>query len=162
MSKAMNERHNGSCETPDTSKNDFGKMLKSLRLEKGLTQEEVAQKMEGRKSTISRYENGKVVPSRSQVERLAQVLGIQQAVLLTQWQPRTRRSTQAQTTEIKIYVIIDDTIMRLQKVYTYRNRLAPRNKPQGPYWRAFYQQDGKKKCKYLGKHLPAHLTVFVE
>lgn len=41
----------------------FGKRLKQLRIEKGLTQEELAKEINQTKANISRYENGKLQPS---------------------------------------------------------------------------------------------------
>ena len=45
------------------------------RIEKGLTQKQLAEKLKTRQSVISRVENAKTVPSLSFLKRLAQVLG---------------------------------------------------------------------------------------
>lgn len=49
--------------------------LIKARIEKGLTQAEIAIKMETKQSVISRLENAKTTPSLSFLKRLAKVLG---------------------------------------------------------------------------------------
>lgn len=50
------------------------RVLIKARLERGLTQKELAEKLHTRQSVISRVENAKTVPSLSFLKRLAQVL----------------------------------------------------------------------------------------
>jgi transcriptional regulator with XRE-family HTH domain len=44
-------------------KKEFGKVLRALRLRKGLTQEQVAERLGIRKSAVSRYESGQDGPT---------------------------------------------------------------------------------------------------
>ena len=56
--------------------NDIGLNIKKYRKEKGLTQEDLANKIGKSKSTIEKYENGSVLPSIFNVAKIAIVLGI--------------------------------------------------------------------------------------
>lgn len=47
-----------------------------VRIEKGLTQKELAEKMKTKQSVISRVENAKTIPSLSFLKRLASVLNV--------------------------------------------------------------------------------------
>lgn len=53
---------------------EIAKALIKARVEKGLTQAEIAKRMHTKQSVISRVENAKTVPSLSFLKRLAQVL----------------------------------------------------------------------------------------
>jgi len=57
--------------------NDFkiGVLLKELRMEKGLTQEEIAKKLKTKKSVISRMENHAEDIRLSTLEKIVEVLG---------------------------------------------------------------------------------------
>ena len=50
---------------------NFSDKLKKLRKEKELTQEELASKIYVSRSLIARYENGTVVPTKENIEKLA-------------------------------------------------------------------------------------------
>jgi transcriptional regulator with XRE-family HTH domain len=54
----------------------FGATLRRLRHEEGLTQEEVAARLEGPVPGISRFENGHAVPDMYTVVRLARALRV--------------------------------------------------------------------------------------
>lgn len=54
---------------------EIARALIQVRIEKGLTQAEIAIKMETKQSVISRLENAKTTPSLSFLKRLAKVLG---------------------------------------------------------------------------------------
>lgn len=54
---------------------EIARALIQARIEKGLTQAEIAKKMHTKQSVISRVENAKTVPSLSFLKRLAKVLG---------------------------------------------------------------------------------------
>ena len=60
----------------------FGASLKRLRMERGLSQEELARRLGTSKQAISRYENGARVPKISTVSALAAAL--ESALLLAQ------------------------------------------------------------------------------
>ena len=53
---------------------EIARALIKARIEKGLTQAEVAKRMKTKQSVISRVENARTVPSLSFLKRLAQVL----------------------------------------------------------------------------------------
>jgi len=52
----------------------FGKFIKKIRLEKGLSQEDIAEKMDLSVSSYSKLETGKVDPTLSKIEKLASIL----------------------------------------------------------------------------------------
>ena len=54
---------------------EIARSLIELRIEKGLTQQEVAQKMNTTQSVISRLESGSANPSLATLKRLADALG---------------------------------------------------------------------------------------
>lgn len=53
---------------------EFAKKLKELRKERGLTQEELAQKLFVSRTLISKYESGAIYPTRENAEKIAQFL----------------------------------------------------------------------------------------
>ena len=55
---------------------DFASTLKRIRLERGLTQEELGKILETSKQNISRYENGEVSPNITSFARIAEKLGV--------------------------------------------------------------------------------------
>lgn len=54
----------------------FGKRLRELRKEKGLTQKELGEKIGVGRTTISEYESGKIVPRQDGLVKLAEVLNV--------------------------------------------------------------------------------------
>ncbi len=68
---------------------NFGKQLKLIRKQKGYTLEMLAAEYNVRygrrltKSTLSRYENNRQVPSAETIQRLAQLLGVSAEILLS-------------------------------------------------------------------------------
>lgn len=79
------------CESDKDFENGFysgyeefkiGAMLKEMRLELGLTQEELATKMETKKSVISRIENHSEDIRLSTLQKIASVLGKQLKVAI--------------------------------------------------------------------------------
>lgn len=55
---------------------EIGKKIKILRKVRGLTQEQLAEKLEVGRATISNYEIGRRMPHLKELERLANVLGV--------------------------------------------------------------------------------------
>lgn len=53
---------------------EIARALIKARIEKGLTQAEIAKRMKTKQSVISRVENAKTIPSLSFLKRLAEVL----------------------------------------------------------------------------------------
>ena len=66
----------------------FGDKIKVLRKEKGWTQEELSRKIEGDARQISRYENGKFMPSAEVIIKIAQVFDVSIDYLLLDDVPR--------------------------------------------------------------------------
>lgn len=64
------------------SQEQIGKNIKKAREEKGLTQEELAQKVEVHVSYISRIERGVVNPSIEVIENIAKVLKVKSSAIL--------------------------------------------------------------------------------
>lgn len=59
----------------------FGKQLRKLRLEQGLTQEQLAERLGCATTFISRIENGRRSPSLANIGRLAEILDVPVAAL---------------------------------------------------------------------------------
>lgn len=55
---------------------ELGKKIKTLRKTRGFSQEDLANNLGLRRSTISNYEIGRRTPSLKELERLAHVLGV--------------------------------------------------------------------------------------
>ncbi len=56
---------------------DVGSLIKQARLEKGFTQEELAEKVGVKKSAVAKWENGRVSEiKRSNLKKLSEVLGV--------------------------------------------------------------------------------------
>ena len=60
----------------------FGALLREARLAAGLSQSELSQRSGLPKPTLSRYENGHVLPSLVTLRRLAHALGVAESALL--------------------------------------------------------------------------------
>lgn len=61
----------------------FSDTLKKLRTEKGLSQQDLANKVFVTKATVSRWESGNRLPDAMMISRLAKILGVDVNVLLT-------------------------------------------------------------------------------
>lgn len=62
---------------------EFGEKLKNIRVSKGLSQEELAEKTGISRRSIQNYESGKLLPKkRSAYAQLAQALGTKEALLM--------------------------------------------------------------------------------
>lgn len=60
----------------------FGDILKKLRQDNNLTQEELAKKINNSRSNIANYENGKNMPSVEVLERLSEIFNVSTDYLL--------------------------------------------------------------------------------
>ena len=95
---------------------DFNINLKRLRKQKGLTQEDLAQKLGVRKTTISNYESGYSTPPFATLERLAQILDTSVDIILGK--PAAVHEAKLQESEqavIKVYYsgakdLVSDTV----------------------------------------------------
>lgn len=70
----------------------FPTRLKQLRLEKGITQEEMAEKLNVRRSTYGEYERGKIMPPIDKIESIAKLLHTTPQYLLN-WRGSDREDT---------------------------------------------------------------------
>ena len=61
---------------------ELGRQILDLRLQRGWTQRELAQRAGTRQANISRLENGQLNPSVDTLQRVADALGVQLAVSL--------------------------------------------------------------------------------
>lgn len=65
-------------------KNDIGIIIKQARLQKGFTQEVLAEKVGVKKSAVAKWENGRVSEiKRSNLKNLADALGLNPALLVS-------------------------------------------------------------------------------
>ncbi|MBR4875347.1 MAG: helix-turn-helix transcriptional regulator, partial [Clostridia bacterium] len=53
---------------------DIGKNIRDLRIQKGLTQEQLAEQLFVTRQTVSNYENGKSRPDVEMIQKIAEVL----------------------------------------------------------------------------------------
>lgn len=65
-----------------TEKATFGEILRTARLAAGFSQSDLSEKSGLPKPTLSRYENGHVLPSLQTLRKLADALGIGESALL--------------------------------------------------------------------------------
>ena len=77
----------------------FADTLKKLRKDKGLSQQELAEKMYVTNVTVSRWESGHRLPDVMMMSRLAEVLGVDVNVLL---------NAVAQSDDSPIVIMVDD------------------------------------------------------
>ncbi len=63
---------------------NFPETLKSLRKEKGLTQEELAEKIYVSRTLISKYESGAIFPTKDNIDKLAVFFQVPSSTLLNQ------------------------------------------------------------------------------
>ena len=60
----------------------LGETIKRLRMEQGLTQKELAEKLFVTPQAVSRWENGEVEPSVATISSLAKIFGVSASTLL--------------------------------------------------------------------------------
>lgn len=77
----------------------FSNTLKKLRMEKGLSQQELADKMYVTRSTVARWEVGRRLPDAAMISRLSGVLGVDVNMLL---------SAAAQSDDCPNVIMVDD------------------------------------------------------
>lgn len=71
----------------DPKKVAFGKRVRTLREQKGLTQAELASMVGVTENAITQYESGRASPRPYRIEALAQMLGVTATFLLTGNEP---------------------------------------------------------------------------
>ncbi len=77
----------------------FSDILKKLRIEKGLSQQDLADKIYVTRSTVARWETGTRLPDAAMISRLAEILGVDVNILL---------SAAAQSDECPNVILVDD------------------------------------------------------
>ncbi|MBR1607011.1 MAG: helix-turn-helix domain-containing protein [Clostridia bacterium] len=77
----------------------FAETLRKLRVENGLSQRELAERIYVTRSTVARWENGSRMPDAVMVSRLSQCLGVAVATLL---------SAAAESDEAPNVILVDD------------------------------------------------------
>ena len=80
----------------------FGEMLRKLRKEKGVSQNQLAIQMHVTHSTIARWENGRRLPDVSMIARLATVLGVSIDTLMSS------AAGESKNNESLSIIIVDD------------------------------------------------------
>ena len=92
---------------------EIGEKIKTARIEKGLTQEELGKLVGLQKSAIAKYENGRVVNiKRSTLQKLAAALGLRGSDLVIESNPE-------EAAELSARVLLDDELMStIEKYYT--------------------------------------------
>ena len=87
--------------------NAFAQRLRELRKRAGLTQEELAERVDVHLNTISRWENGIDTPKTFKIKRLAEALHVSELELLNgsnseQWEIRMLVSKTGKAGEVKV------------------------------------------------------------
>ena len=82
----------------------FADTLKKLRMEKGLSQRELAEKMYVTRTAITKWENGNRLPDAAMIKRLSEVLGVDVNILL---------SAVAESDECPNIILVDDNAVIL-------------------------------------------------
>lgn len=96
---------------------DFGRILKQLRMEKGLTQHELAKILDVSKSNISKYEAGNVEPNMSILIRISEYFDVSLDHLLG-------RIEEDQSEELRYFYFFFNENNILRNVFTQRMRTA--------------------------------------
>lgn len=121
---------------------DFGERLRNYRMKKGLSQENIAECLNKNKATISRYENGELLPDVRDVSIICKELGIYEADL---YENNTNRTIQHNKSKNPF-----DT----DKLYVYFNAYNFRTKKFAPdkYVLELEQKQNICKAKFIDYH----------
>lgn len=84
---------------------DFSDKLKELRKSKGITQEELANRIFVSRSVIAKYENGYTVPTQENAEKLAVFFGVKLSYLFDEEEQVKMSLTEIKTRKIFSYII---------------------------------------------------------
>ena len=71
----------------------FPETLRQLRLQKGLSQQALADKMIVTRPTVARWESGDRIPDALTIKRLAEILGVESSLLLSALEEKQERPT---------------------------------------------------------------------
>ena len=94
----------------------FGNTLRRLRIDKGLSQQQLATKLFVDRSTVARWENGSRLPDVGIIARLARCLGVDAAVLM---------DAAAQGSERPVVLVLDDEKIALSGAVALLRKALP-------------------------------------
>jgi len=99
---------------------DIGEKIRTARLAKGMTQEELGQLLGLQKSAIAKYENGRVVNiKRSTLKKISDILGIRPSELIFEGDPVAAATLHAG-------ILMDEDLMEM--IRDYQSLDAPKKK----------------------------------
>ena len=101
----------------DFDSKDFGERLKTYRLKKGLSQENIATIINKTKATVSRYESGEVLPDVKDISKICAALEIYEADLYENNVVRTMQDNKSKNpfSTNKLYVYFNSYNFRTKK-----------------------------------------------
>ena len=126
----------------DFDSKDFGERLRNYRIQKGLSQENVATSLGKNKTTVSRYESGEILPDVKDVSILCEILGIYEADLYGNNTNRTMQHNKSRNP------------FGTDKLYVYFNAYNYRTKKFAPdkYVLELEQKQNVCKAKFVDYH----------
>ena len=93
----------------DFDSKDFGERLKTYRLKKGLSQENIATIINKTKATVSRYESGEVLPDVKDISKICAALEIYEADLYENNVVRTMQDNKSKNP----FIMMEEYIQRV-------------------------------------------------
>ncbi len=126
----------------DFDSKDFGERLKTYRLKKGLSQENIATIINKTKATVSRYESGEVLPDVKDISKICEALEIYEADLYENNVVRTMQDDKSKNP------------FNTNKLYVYFNAYNFRTKKFAPdkYILELEQKQNICKAKFVDYH----------
>ena len=126
----------------DFDSKDFGERLKTYRLKKGLSQENIATIINKTKATVSRYESGEVLPAVKDISKICEALEIYEADLYENNVVRTMQDNKSKNP------------FNTNKLYVYFNAYNFRTKKFAPdkYILELEQKQNICKVKFIDYH----------
>ena len=126
----------------DFDSKDFGERLKTYRLKKGLSQENIATIINKTKATVSRYESGEVLPDVKDISKICEALEIYEADLYENNIVRTMQDDKSKNP------------FNTNKLYVYFNAYNFRTKKFAPdkYILELEQKQNICKVKFIDYH----------
>ncbi len=126
----------------DFDSKDFGERLKTYRLKKGLSQENIAAIINKTKATVSRYESGEVLPDVRDITKICEALEIYEADLYENNVVRTMQNDKSKNP------------FNTNKLYVYFNAYNFRTKKFAPdkYILELEQKQNMCKAKFIDYH----------
>lgn len=110
----------------------FGNILKKLRQDNNLTQDELAKKIDTSRSNIANYENGKNMPSVDILEKIAKLFDCTTDYLLGKSDIRNPEELKnikfANAGGLDIEGLDEDDLLELQRQVEYMKKLKQKNK----------------------------------